>query len=110
LLNLILLPSFGSRGAAAALATSIWIFFFMRTEISHHVWRKTQRSELYSWTLVALIIAVAHALAGGQAASWFSVAWGLFVAMAAINFRHSLRAGKTAAISLLRSSRNTGST
>lgn len=89
-MNLLLLPSFGSRGAAAALAASIWIFFFMKTEISHRTWRETPRRELYAWTLATLMLAIAHALAGAKLGHWLDLAWGLFLIVAAVSFRISI--------------------
>lgn len=106
-LNLALLPIFGSRGAAAALACSIWVFFFMRTEISYRTWRRTPRRALYLWTLATLALAVSHALAGAFARAWFAGAWCLLLAVAIIVFRDSLREGVSAALSVVTSRRAT---
>jgi len=99
-LNLLLLPTFGSRGAAAALAGSIWVFFFMRTEISHRNWRKMPRCSLYSWTLGTLALAVVNALVGNQAGNWLAGAWTVFLAIGMFAFRDSVWAGAQAILSM----------
>jgi O-antigen/teichoic acid export membrane protein len=101
ILNLILLPVFGSRGAAATLAISIWVFFVMKTEISHRQWRRIPRRSLYGWTLATLALAVVHALLGAQAGAPIVGLWLGYLVGAAIVFHDSLRLGFDTGLSMI---------
>lgn len=100
-LNLLLLPVFGARGAAATLAVSVWVFFFTKTEVSYRAWRRTPRRGLYAWTLITLALAIGHALAGERARAWFVGFWLLYLVLAVWGFRANLRQGFAAAWSLI---------
>ncbi len=95
-LNLLMLPVFGARGAAAALSVSIWVFFFTKTELSCRAWRRTPRRGLYAWTLITLALAIGHALAGERGRAWFVGCWLLYLMQAVWIFRSNLRQGFTA--------------
>lgn len=90
-LNLLLLPRLGSSGAAVSLAVAIWIFLVLRTEVSHRIWRQTPRRSLYTWTLAALALSVAHTQLGSSMRPMMLVCWLVFIACATVTFRSSVQ-------------------
>ncbi|MCA0177904.1 MAG: lipopolysaccharide biosynthesis protein [Proteobacteria bacterium] len=89
-INLILIPRFGSGGATVSLAVGIWVFFALRTEVSHRIWRRVPRRGLYIWTLTSLALACAHALLGPTQRAAMLACWLVFLVCAGIAFRSSV--------------------
>lgn len=102
-LNLILLPNFGSRGGATALAISIWIFLILRTEVSHRIWRQQPRLELYIWSLFALSLSITQALTGSDMKNIMFLCWITFLLTSLVSFRKSIfQAWSLSQVALLR--------
>lgn len=102
LLNLFLLPRFGASGAAVALAVGIWVFFVIKTEVSHRIWRASRRRSLYGWTACALALAVLQALQPAGTQRWVVALWSLYVLAAMFFFRSSLGAAGNVAMAGLK--------
>lgn len=62
--NYFLIPPYGATGAAISTAFSFWGFLVLRTELSCFVWRKIQRTKLYTSTLACLFAAIGTAIFG----------------------------------------------
>ena len=56
--NYILVPEYGTKGAAAATAIAFWSFFILRTEFSKLVWRKVPVLKSYICVTVLTLCAV----------------------------------------------------
>lgn len=56
--NYILVPEYGTKGAAAATAIAFWSFFILRTEFSKLVWRKVPVLKSYTCVTVLTFCAV----------------------------------------------------
>jgi O-antigen/teichoic acid export membrane protein len=105
-LNYLLLPGFGSSGAAVSLAVATWVFLLLRTEISHRIWRQVPRRSLYIWTIAALGLSVTHALLGPSMGFFMLSGWLSFLACASFAFRSSLKQAWVFAMVQLRHARS----
>lgn len=104
-LNLALLPRFGAAGATAALAAGIWLFFVIKSEVSHRIWRPNQRGALYGWTACALMLGIAQALCAPDWQPAIAGLWALYVVAASYFFRHSVHTAGSALAAALPLSR-----
>ncbi|HHB0834352.1 lipopolysaccharide biosynthesis protein [Acinetobacter baumannii] len=55
ILLLILVPSYGSLGAAISISVSFWLYFIFRTEFSKIVWESINSKKIYLSTFLCLI-------------------------------------------------------
>lgn len=55
--NYLLIPHFGSIGAALSTATSFWLYYILRTELSNKIWRKRSfiRTHIITGSLLILV-------------------------------------------------------
>lgn len=71
----VLIGRMGATGAMIATATSFWLFFVLRTELSAQVWRTMPRLKQHGYSLCALFLAVAFALYGGSRPVLAAAVW-----------------------------------
>lgn len=55
LLNFALVPTFTTKGAAISTCLSFFLYFFLKTEFSNHVWKTLPRKLVYSYTTACVI-------------------------------------------------------
>ena len=56
--NYILVPEYGTKGAAASTAIAFWSFFIFRTEFSKLVWRKIPSSKSYTIVTILMVCSI----------------------------------------------------
>lgn len=87
-----LIPAWGAKGAAMALAMAFWLFYVAKTEVSMRLWLPLPRIPAYGITLAALLLCLAYTYAGNTANyGFFAVAWGMVLLGLAWKYRHLLR-------------------
>lgn len=85
-LNVVLIPKLGARGAAISLAASFWVFLILRTEFSSMLWRRSKNKVLYFWASLLFILSVLYAMLGVQYPSVFYVIWTLVLLFLVYSF------------------------
>jgi len=82
-LCLLLVPHWGATGATLATASTFWLFFVLKTEVSARVWRSTERWHLYAAATVLLVFSATFAILGHRSLLLSTVAWwAMFVVLA----------------------------
>lgn len=71
----LLIPTYGSSGAAISTAIAFWFFLIFRTELSCFCWRQIPRLKLYVVTFTCLIASIATSLFGEKIGSSISLCW-----------------------------------
>ncbi len=89
-LNIILIPSYGAAGAAAATIISFWLFLFFRTFFSRIVWREFPVQKLYIVTFGCMILSVMHLFITGELKAYIYLAWLVFLLIILFNFKKSI--------------------
>lgn len=87
IVNYLLVPRYGSAGAAIATAIAFWCFFFFRTELAIMAWRPLARKKLYILTLICLFLAILFAVFGSAYHSFFIFLWAVVLAFSLVFFR-----------------------
>jgi O-antigen/teichoic acid export membrane protein len=54
--NWFLIPIYGAAGAAIASAAAFFVFFFIRTEVSCNIWKSFERTRIYLFTGILVIL------------------------------------------------------
>lgn len=94
LLNWNLIPWFGAVGAAAATATSLWVFLVLRVELASRNWRRLPRLRLYVMSFWVLVAVLAFAALGPEERSIWNGIWVIGMALWIWAFRDSWVRGK----------------
>jgi O-antigen/teichoic acid export membrane protein len=89
-LSYLLIPIYGSKGAAASTCLSFLLFFVLRTEFSIFLWRHTPRVGLYFYTFAVVIGAVFNTLWGHLIPSAFLVYWIIVLLSCLFYFKQEL--------------------
>lgn len=88
--NYFLIPPYGATGAAISTAFSFWGFLVLRTELSCFVWRKIQRTKLYTSTLACLFAAIGTTIFGKAHSEIVISSWALAGIISLYFFRREL--------------------
>ena len=73
--NYLLVPQYGSEGAAISTAISFWLFFVLRTEFAIYAWQSIERFKLYSLTVLVLFSSISFMIYGQDFFSIFIFIW-----------------------------------
>jgi O-antigen/teichoic acid export membrane protein len=75
LLCLVLVRGMGATGAMIATASSSWLFFVLRTELSAIAWRAVPRMKQHLYAFCALLLTMTFALLGQRGAIFAPMLW-----------------------------------
>lgn len=87
MLNVLLVPGWGARGAVLATMAAYLVFLLARTEASRHLWRPFPRARTYATVIALCGLAAATVLLGPGTGRWYAVAWTGLVPIVLILFR-----------------------
>ncbi|MFH0272485.1 lipopolysaccharide biosynthesis protein [Vibrio jasicida] len=88
--NYVFIPMFGIKGAAASTLVSYWVFLFLRTELSSRLWNKINRSKLYFYTIISILISILY-MFFGDVMVFFPVFWIMFGVMMSVRERSIIK-------------------
>lgn len=86
----LLVSKYGAQGAAISTAISSWFFLVARTEFSNRMWRRRERTRLYTVTGTALLMCCIHAGSGSMIGRLMPEMWLVFGAVMLWTFRRSI--------------------
>ena len=90
-LNYALVPTYGAAGASAATSIAFFVFFFLRTEFSAHLWQAFPRKKLYFFAFLCSCISSVQAVLY-KAVNYYSFyLWGVLFIVSLIAFRASIQ-------------------
>ena len=79
LLNTMLIPELGAKGASIATIVSFWAFFLVKTYFASRAWRKLTVNRVFLLPSICVVLAVLHALFAAEHAAIISMFWALFL-------------------------------
>lgn len=83
--NWLLIPEFGSAGAAVSTCGAFFFFLILRTEFSSYFWRSPPRGLLYPYTAIVVLGAIVNTLVGEEL-GWLSFGYWAMVLLSTLCF------------------------
>lgn len=91
-LNVVLIPTFGAKGAALATAVSVFIYLGMKSEVSSYIWFPLARRKQYLITVITFTIACAQAFDGEPVFEFlYSVIWGAWLVLIVLLYKKAFQ-------------------